>query len=553
VSGGKDCVSTGGGAATPAPSHKSFASGPDLVPIKRALLSVFDKTGIVAFAKDLASRGVELVSTGGTSKALKDAGLKVVDVSDLTGFPEMLDGRVKTLHPKVHGGLLYRRDDPAHAAAVSEHEIRPIDLVVVNLYPFEATVAKKDASEGDVVEMIDIGGPAMIRAACKNFDFVVVATEPSDLDAIAAELSERDGSTTRAFRRRQAARAFAKTASYDAAIARWMEEERFPPRLTLSAERVATLRYGENPHQGGALYRTSDPGEASIAHARQLSGKELSFNNLLDADAALGVVRFLMYPACVVVKHKNPCGAATHPTDLRDAFERAYLGDPTSAYGGILAFNRPVTPEVARAVATPGKFFEVIVAPGYEGDALETLTTGQKWGKNVRILETTHPFFERRPVDGLFDVRAISGGYLVQDRDASIESDFKVVTKREPSREEWADLRFAWEICRHVGSNAIVIAKNATLLGCGAGQMSRVDSCLLASKKAAGADGLGAKGAVLASDAFFPFADGLIVAADSGVTAAIHPGGSMRDDDVVKAADLRGMALVATGVRHFRH
>lgn len=548
---GKDCLPSerGAGGETAASGHAVFAAGPDLAPIRRALLSVFDKTGVVELARDLAARGVELVSTGGTSKALQAAGLKVKDVSDLTGFPEMLDGRVKTLHPKVHGGLLYRRDDANHRAAAETHGIAPIDLVVVNLYPFEATAAKPGATEGEIVEMIDIGGPAMIRAACKNFDFVTVLTDASDTTALREELARHDGRTSRGFRRLMAARAFARTSAYDSAIARWMTPEAFGPQFTLAGSLAETLRYGENPHQSAALYRLKDPGEATIGHARQLSGKELSFNNLLDADAALGVVRFLMYPACAVIKHKNPCGAATHPSDLKDAFLRAYAGDPLSAYGGILAFNRPVTEEIASLVATPDKFFEVIVAPGYEGRAVEILTTGAKWGKNVRLLETTYPLNERRPATGVLDVRTISGGLLVQDRDASVETSFTVVSKRQPTKAEWADLRFAWELCRHVTSNAIVFAKDATLLGCGAGQMSRVDSVGLAAKKA----GAKAAGASMASDAFFPFPDGLLLAADAGVTAVVHPGGSIRDDVVIKAADERGLALVTTGVRHFRH
>ena len=548
---GKDCLpqERGEGGEKAASGHAVFAAGPDLAPIRRALLSVFDKTGIVELARDLAARGAELVSTGGTSKALQAAGLKVKDVSDLTGFPEMLDGRVKTLHPKVHGGLLYRRDDANHRAAAETHGIQPIDLVVVNLYPFEATAAKPGATEGEIVEMIDIGGPAMIRAACKNFDFVTVLTDASDTTMLRDELAKNDGRTSRGFRRLMAARAFARTSAYDSAIARWMNAEAFGPQFTLAGSLAETLRYGENPHQNAALYRLKDPGEASIGHARQLSGKALSFNNLLDADAALGVVRFLMYPACTVIKHKNPCGAATHPSDLKDAFLRAYAGDPLSAYGGILAFNRPLTEEIARLIATPDKFFEVIVAPAYEGSAVEILTTGAKWGKNVRLLETTYPLNERRPAAGVLDVRTISGGLLVQDRDASVETSFTVVSKRQPTKAEWADLRFAWELCRHVTSNAIVFAKDSTLLGCGAGQMSRVDSVGLAAKKA----GVHAAGASMASDAFFPFPDGLLLAADAGVTAVVHPGGSIRDDVVIKAADERGLALVTTGVRHFRH
>ncbi len=517
--------------------------------IRRALLTVFDKTGIVELAQDLAARGVEILSTGGTAKSLRAAGVKVREVSDLTGFPEILDGRVKTLHPKVHGGLLFRRDDAAHVATAKEHGILPIDLLVVNLYPFEQAVARPGATEDEIIEMIDIGGPAMVRAACKNFHHVAVLTEVDDLPRLRAELQAHDGATSSDFRRYLAARAFARTAFYDSAITRWLSREMFPARLTLAAERVQSLRYGENPHQEGALYRLPDPGEATIAHARQLSGKELSYNNILDAGAALEVARFLMYPCCVVIKHKNPCGAAVHPTDLLEAFRRAYSGDPLSAYGGILAFNRPVTEAVAALIAQPDKFFEVIVAPGYEGAAVEILTTRTKWGKNVRLLETHVPFNERQPVVGVLDVRSVSGGILVQDRDASIESEFTVVSKRQPTREEWRDLQFAWEICRHVTSNAIVLAQDATLVGTGAGQMSRVDAVQIAARKA----GERSRGAVMASDAFFPFPDGVIAAADAGVTAVIHPGGSIRDADVIRACDERNLALVTTGRRHFRH
>ncbi len=517
--------------------------------IRRALLTVFDKTGIVDLAKDLAARGVEILSTGGTAKALRAGGIAVRDVSDLTGFPEIFDGRVKTLHPKVHGGLLFRRDEASHVATAKEHGIVPIDLLVVNLYPFEQVIAKPGVTEEEAIEMIDIGGPAMVRAACKNFAHVAVVTETDDIPALRAELGNHDGATTLEFRRQLAARAFARTAFYDSAITRWMSRETFPTRFTLAAERVQTLRYGENPHQEGALYRLPDPGEATVAHARQLSGKELSYNNILDAGAALEVARFLMYPCAVVIKHKNPCGAAVHPTDLLEAYRRAYSGDPLSAYGGILAFNRPITEDVAGAIAVPDRFFEVIIAPGYEGRSVELLTTRTKWGKNVRLLETHVPFNERQPITGILDIRSVSGGLLVQDRDASVESEFTVVSKRQPTREEWRDLQFAWEICRHVTSNAIVLANDATLVGTGAGQMSRVDAVQIAARKA----GDRSRGSVMASDAFFPFPDGVIAAAEVGVTAVIHPGGSIRDVEVIRAADERDLALVTTGRRHFRH
>ena len=527
------------------------AGGPiaDLVPVRRALLTVFDKTGLVDLGRDLAARGVEILSTGGTAKALRDAGIPVVDVSDVTGFPEVFDGRVKTLHPKIHGGLLFRREVPAHVAGAEALGIGAIDLLVVNLYPFEKAAATPGAPEGDVIEMIDIGGPAMVRAASKNFASVTVVTSASDVPALSAELDARGGATSLAFRRDMAGRAFMRTAAYDAAIATWMNRDPFPARLTLTAERAEVLRYGENPHQQGALYRLPDTGEASVAHAKQHSGKELSYNNILDASAALDVARFLMYPCAVVIKHKNPCGAATHPTDLLDAFRRAHAGDPLSAFGGIVAFNRPVTEAVAEAMATADKFFEVVIAPGYEGRAIDILTSRTKWGKNVRILETHAAMEGREPVRGILDVRTVSGGLLVQDRDASIETEFKVVTRREPTKDEWRDLRFAWELCRHVTSNAICFAKDSTLIGCGAGQMSRVDSVMIAARKA----GEKAKGAVMASDAFFPFADGILAAADAGVTAVVHPGGSIRDAEVIAACDARGLSLVTTGFRHFRH
>jgi phosphoribosylaminoimidazolecarboxamide formyltransferase/IMP cyclohydrolase len=519
------------------------------VRIRRALVSSHDKTGIVELGLALRELDVEVVSTGGTARLLRESGIDVVDVSDLTGFPEILDGRVKTLHPKIHAGILYRRGDPAHASTVERHAIGPIDLVVIGLYPFERTLRDEAATEADKIEMIDVGGPAMLRAAGKNFESVAVVAEPSDIPRVLDAMRSSGGCTSLELRRELAAKAFARTASYDAAIARALDGSPFPERLVIAATRAAGLRYGENPHQRGALYRTGDPGEATVAHARQLSGKELSYNNILDASAALEIARFLMYPCAVVVKHKNPCGAAAHPTDLLEAFRKAYAGDPLSAFGGILAFNRPLTPELARTIATPDKFFEVIVAPAYAEDSARILAGSTKWGKNLRILETSAPLHERLPAAGVMDVRSVSGGLLVQDRDASIETSFEVTGARQPGREEWSDLRFAWEICRHVTSNAIVLARDGAVVGVGAGQMSRVDAVHIAARKA----GERARGAVMASDAFFPFPDGVIAAADAGVTAVVHPGGSIRDAEVVRTADERGLALVATGVRHFRH
>jgi phosphoribosylaminoimidazolecarboxamide formyltransferase/IMP cyclohydrolase len=519
------------------------------VRIRRALLSAWDKAGIVELGVALRELGVEVVSTGGTARLLRESGVDVVEVSDLTGFPEILDGRVKTLHPKIHAALLYRRSEPSHAATIEHHRISPIDLVVVSLYPFEQALARPGATEADRIEMIDVGGPAMLRAAGKNFESVTVVAEPSDIPRVLDEMRERGGCTSLALRRELAAKAFARTAVYDAVIARHLSGELLPERLVLAGTRAQALRYGENPHQRAALYLGDDPGEASVARSRQLSGKELSYNNILDASAALEIARFLMYPCAVVIKHKNPCGAAIHPTDLVEAFRRAWQGDPVSAYGGILAFNRPVDAVLAREIGSPERFFEVIVAPAYAGDAVRILVESVKWGKSVRILETGVPLNERSPAAGILDVRSVSGGLLVQERDASIETSFQVASARQPTREEWADLRFAWEVCRHVTSNAIVFARDGALVGVGAGQMSRVDAVHIAVRKA----GERAQGAAMASDAFFPFPDGILAAADAGVGAVIHPGGSIRDAEVVRAADERGLALVTTGVRHFRH
>ena len=509
--------------------------------ISRALIAPFDKRGIEAFCKALHQRGIALLATSGTAKTLKAAGLPVTEVSAHTGFPEILGGRVKTLHPRIHGGLLARRDDPEHQAQVKEHDIPPIDLLCLNLYPFVDTIRKPGATFADAVEMIDIGGPAMLRAAAKNHAFVVPLIDPADYDGF---LERLDGDRLDAdYRRGLAAKAFRHTAQYDAAITGYLagEEEGFPPVLGLVAEKAADLRYGENPHQKGALYRT--PGGQGLAHAEVLNGKALSYVNLLDAAGAYGTVADLDEPAAVVVKHANPCGAA-QGKDLPTVFENAWQGDPVSAFGSILAFNRPVTRALAEAIAAKG-FVEVVVAPGYDAGALEILKTKPKWGGNVRLLRCPLP-----PRGGR-EVRTVPGGFLVQDLDgkATEAADLKVVTKRAPSEAEVADLVFAQRVCKHVKSNAIVLAKGGMVVGVGAGQMSRVDAARLAVAKA----GDRARGAVFASDAFLPFNDALEVAVDAGAVAAVQPGGSKNDEACIAYADERGLAMVFTGTRHFLH
>lgn len=523
-----------------------------LVPIRRALLSVSDKTGLVEFGRYLAGRGVELLSTGGTAKALAEAGVTVKDVSDHTGFPEMLDGRVKTLHPAIHGGLLARRDLAGHRASLEKHKIAPIDLLVVNLYPFEATVARGAGFE-DCIENIDIGGPALIRGAAKNHDFVTVVLEPGDYEAVRAEMEANDGATTLALRRRLAAAAYARTGSYDAAIAGWFarqEGDAFPARLVLAGTRAQTMRYGENPHQAAAFYRGGDP-RPGVGTAKQLQGKELSYNNLNDADAAFELVAEFEQPAAVIVKHANPCGVAVGKS-LAPAYARALACDPVSAFGGIVAVNRPLDRTTAEAIAK--LFAEVVIAPGNEDGARAALADK----KNLRLLETgTMP----DPAISTRSVRSLAGGYLVQARDNGrvTRASLKIVTKRSPSAAEIDDLLFAFAVCKHVKSNAIVYAKGGATVGIGAGQMSRVDSSRMAVEKArqastaAGETENRAKGSVVASDAFFPFPDGLIAAAEAGVTAVIQPGGSVRDNEVIAAADERGLAMVFTGIRHFRH
>ncbi len=519
--------------------------------IRRALLSVSDKTGLVDFAKSLAGLGVELISTGGTRKTLADAGLKVLDISDITGFPEMLDGRVKTLHPRVHGGILHIRDNPQHQATIKEHKIVPIDMVVCNLYPFEATLAKSGSTHDEIIENIDIGGPSMVRSAAKNYYDVAVVTEPAQYDAIAQEMKTNNGALDLPTRERLASIAFARTAAYDAAIAGYfakkLGDETFPARLTLGFQQKQALRYGENPHQLAAFYTEPGVKYACVASAEVLHGKELSYNNILDLDSALNLVREFAEPAVVVIKHNNPCGAATSTT-LVDAFAHAYEGDPVSAFGGILGFNREIDEATAMQITEPNRFIECVIAPGYSKAAFDILTTRPKWKASVRLLRTGALTMD--PARTL-DFRRVDGGLLVQTRDAEAD-DFaraEVKTKRAPTDAELADLKFAWIVAKHVKSNAIVLGKNRMIVGVGAGQMSRIDSTHLAVRKANGRE----KGSVLASDAFFPFRDNIDMAAAAGVTAIVQPGGSVRDAESIDACNEHGIAMIFTGVRHFRH
>ncbi len=523
--------------------------------IRRALLSVSDKTGLLDFARGLANLSVELISTGGTRKALADAGLAVRDVSDVTGFPEMLDGRVKTLHPRIHGGILAVRDNPEHAATLQQHNIAPIDLVVCNLYPFAATVARPGSTHDDIIENIDIGGPTLVRAAAKNYRDVAVVTSADQYAAVLDEMKAHQAALSDATRERLAAEAFGHVASYDAAISAYFMKrlggEEFPPYLDLHWERKQTLRYGENPHQKAAFYTNPAHRGACVANAAVLHGKELSFNNILDLDSALNLVREFDMPAAACIKHNNPCGAAVDVT-LAEAFQKAYEGDPLSAYGGVLAFNREVDEATALLITEPGRFIECAIAPGFSDAAFHLLTTRPTWKKNVRLLRTgplSRPDAAARPMT----IREVDGGLLVQDRDLNNAvtdfQDARVVTRRPPNNGERADLRFAWLVCKHVKSNAIVLAKGGMVVGVGAGQMSRVDSVHLAERKS----GERCKGSVLASDAFFPFRDNVDEAARAGVAAIVQPGGSMRDADSIAACDEHNMAMVFTGVRHFRH
>ncbi|HEV7491444.1 MAG TPA: bifunctional phosphoribosylaminoimidazolecarboxamide formyltransferase/IMP cyclohydrolase [Rhodanobacteraceae bacterium] len=520
-----------------------------LVPVRRALLSVSDKTGLADLAHGLDALGVALVSTGGTAGALRQAGVPVTDVSTLTGFPEIMDGRLKTLHPKVHGGLLGRRgtDD----AVMAEHEIAPIDLLIVNLYPFESAIARPDCTLADAIENIDVGGPAMLRGAAKNHEHVAVVVDPTDYAEILEALSH--GGTTLALRRKLAAKAYAHTARYDGAIANWLgarpDSERiepFAPTLHLAFELKQTLRYGENPHQGGAMYVEHEVPPGTVAAARVLAGKELSFNNIADADAALECVKaFRKTPACVIVKHSNPCGVALG-ADLGEAYERAHACDPVSAFGGIIAFNRTLDEATAKNIIKR-QFVEVVIAPDIDAAALAQLSAKP----NVRVLASGP--WDENPSSSL-DFKRIAGGLLVQDtdRDTLLMTDLKVVSKRVPDAAELRDLLFAWHVAMFVKSNAIVYAHDSRTIGIGAGQMSRVISAKIAAMKAAEA-GLDVRGCGMASDAFFPFRDGIDAAAEVGIRAVIQPGGSMRDDEVIAAANEHDIAMVFTGVRHFRH
>ncbi len=528
---------------------------PDRVALRRALLSVYDKTDLVELAHALTRRGVELISTGGTRAALTAAGIASRDVSDITGFPEIMDGRVKTLHPAIHGGLLGVRDDAGHAAAMKAHDIGGIDLLVSNLYPFEDTVAS-GADQRTVVENIDIGGPAMIRAAAKNHGYVAVIVDPADYEALTAALDANDGATTLDLRRRLAAKAFARTAAYDSAISGWFAEtlgDTLPQWKSVAGRLAEALRYGENPHQIAGLYRTGDS-RPGVANARQLQGKQLSFNNINDTDAAYELVAEFdpgTSAAVAIIKHANPCGVATG-SSLADAYKKALRTDPVSAYGGIVALNRPIDADVASEIVKV--FAEVVIAPGISEEAAAILAAK----KNLRLLVADRlPDPRARSMT----VRTIAGGLLVQDRDWGMASqaDLKVISRRAPTPAEIADMLFAWKVAKYVKSNAIVYCKDGATAGVGAGQMSRVDSAMIAARKAEEAGEMAklghslAKGAVCASDAFFPFADGLIAAADAGCTAVIQPGGSVRDAEVIAAADARGLAMVVTGMRHFRH
>ncbi|WP_390547604.1 bifunctional phosphoribosylaminoimidazolecarboxamide formyltransferase/IMP cyclohydrolase [Qipengyuania sp. MTN3-11] len=526
------------------------------VEIKRALLSVSDKSGLVELGRALAGRGVELVSTGGTAKALRDVGLDVRDVSDLTGFPEMMDGRVKTLHPKVHGGLLAVRDDARHAEAMAAHGIGAIDLVVVNLYPFAQTVTR-GADRDEVIENIDIGGPSMVRSAAKNHRYVTILTDPADYDAFLKELEAGNGATGEEFRRKMAASAFALTAQYDATIASWFafadQKEIFPASVAIPVRHAQTLRYGENPHQQAALYLPAGPAAAGIAQAEQVQGKALSYNNYNDADAALELIAEFADgpPTVVIVKHANPCGVATGET-LVDAYRAALACDSVSAFGGIVAVNRPLDGVTAAAVTEI--FTEVVVAP----DADEAARAAFAAKKNLRLLLTGDL---PDPARMALTMKSIAGGFLLQSRDTGslAPADLEVVTKRRPSERELSDCLFAWKVAKHVKSNAIVYARDGASVGIGAGQMNRRDSSRIAAMKAAeaaaeyGWSEPRTVGSAVASDAFFPFADGLLAAAEAGATAVIQPGGSIRDEEVIAAADEKGLAMVFTGMRHFRH
>ncbi len=518
----------------------------DLLRIRRAVVSVWNKRGVETLGRGLAKHGVEILSTGGTERALREAGIPVKPISEVTGFPEILGGRVKTLHPKILAGILARKDDPGQLKEIEELGILPIDLVVVNLYPFEKTVAQAGVTLGEALEQIDVGGPTMIRAAAKNFPSVAVVVDPDDYPQLLAEMDSGQGSLSYETRKRLARKVFQRTAAYDGAIASYLSAEageKWPSVVSLTLAKAKDLRYGENPHQGAALYFRGP--RSGLGKLEQLHGKELSFNNLLDADAAVGAVLEFDEPAVCIVKHNNPCGIAVGST-CSEAYDKALATDPVSAFGGIVASNREVDAELAEKLYS--LFLEVVVAPSFSPEALKILTRK----KNLRLL--TMPFDQRRS-GGDWEVKSIWGGWLLQEFDSSVRDDFegaRVVTERSPTDEEWAALRFAWKVVRWVKSNAIVFARSDRTLGIGAGQMSRVDSVQLAIWKAKNAR-LALNGSVVASDAFFPFRDGVDAAAEAGATAIIQPGGSVRDEEVIQAANEHGMAMVFTGVRHFRH
>lgn len=529
---------------------------------RRVLMSCSDKTGLVPFAQRLVGLGFEILSTGGTHAALKAAGIPVIEVANYTGFPEMMDGRVKTLHPKIHGGLLGRPDLATDAAAMEAHGITPFELVVVNLYPFVETISKPGVTPAEAIEQIDIGGPSMLRSAAKNHAYVGVVTEPTQYPRVLQEL-EQHGKLSAPFRRELAAAVFEKTAQYDRAIANYMhtlvEQAQpaaadavpnpagFPAKLALPFERRAVLRYGENPHQAAAFYVENAPHPATLAAAEVLHGKELSYNNLLDLDAALQLIGEFPLPAAAVLKHNNPCGCAMADT-LAEAYVAADAGDPVSAFGSILSFNRPVDRATAEQLCLPGHFIEAIIAPDYDADAYEQLTTVPKWRNNVRLLRLPG-MAQPRPVD--WDYRRVTGGLLVQTRDMEPDprEQYKVVTRREPTAAELADLEFGWKVCKHIKSNTILFAKGRAVVGVGAGQMSRLDSAYIAAYKA----GERARGAVCASDAFFPFRDGIDQIAEAGIRAVIQPGGSRNDELVIAACNEHDIAMIFTGRRHFRH
>lgn len=520
---------------------------------RRALVSVSDKTGLDVFVRGLVDLGFEILSTGGTRTFLERAGIPVVDVTEYTGFPEIMDGRVKTLHPKVHGAILGRPTLASDAEAIAAHGIIPFQLVVVNLYPFQQTISRPDVTIDEAIENIDIGGPSMVRSAAKNHAHVGIVSSPDQYAEVLEKL--QNDQFDEACRRRLAAAAFEMTAVYDRAISDYLAEitaapeadsAAFGSRLTLSFQRQQTLRYGENPHQRAAFYVESAPAPGTLATAEQLNGKELSYNNLLDLDAARAIAAEFSEPAACVIKHNNPCGCAIAET-LAEAFENAHAGDPVSAFGSIIGLNRVVDPSTAERMCEPGRFIEAIIAPGYTPEALEILTNRPKWRNNVRLMQVEFSDADR----GAPDYRRISGGLLVQDRDdlPQDDSEWKVVTEREPTAEELRDLRFAWAVCRYVKSNAIVFAKGGMLLGAGAGQMSRLDSSMIAAHKA----GDRSQAGVVASDAFFPFRDGIDEAAKAGIKAAIQPGGSRNDQEVIDACNEHGIAMIFTGRRHFRH